>query len=491
MKTQILILAVVAASAIAAVAQGATRAESAGVLTAQQYLDQVRGKSPGVKGSLESAAGASERSVEARLVTMPSFFADAQWAVDEKPALNPVLNWSQINYNTYSLGVAENFPIGLSAKLSYGVASTAYKNYVTPYTTGIFSQSSFYEITPRIELTQQLWSGGFGRTIRAQRDSIEAQALASSNGARFQASQSLVQAEGYYWRLAFARQLVDVQKDALERAKKIQEWTSRQARLSLADRSDALQSQANLDLRRVELQAALDEERTSRLSFNLARAADAGSSDDVPERLESADPKRVLEMKAPERGPEPRADVAAAEQQSRAVVANATIAAERDLPTLELFASYQLYGRDPAYGAASTNSFSDNVDTRAVGVRFSVPLDLAATHGARQGWAREQAGAELTYQQRLLEQEQSWADLSKKFSESRTRLGLLLQLEETQEAKLNREKERLRGGHSTTFQVLTFEQDFAQAQISRIRAEADVLTALVQMKIFTNPELPK
>ena len=64
---------------------------------------------------------------------------------------------------------------------------------------------------------------------------------------------------------------VEVERDAVDRAQKILDYNSRRAKLGLADRSDALQAEANLQLRALELQTALDQQRSSALLFNAQR----------------------------------------------------------------------------------------------------------------------------------------------------------------------------------------------------------------------------
>ncbi|HAN03948.1 MAG TPA: TolC family protein, partial [Elusimicrobia bacterium] len=57
-------------------------------------------------------------------------------------------------------------------------------------------------------------------------------------------------------------------------------------------------------------------------------------------------------------------------------------------------------------------------------------------------------------------------------------------IEEAQRAKLEYEKQRLKEGRTTTYQVLTFEQDYTNAQYTRVSAAAQVLSTLANLKLY-------
>ena len=53
-----------------------------------------------------------------------------------------------------------------------------------------------------------------------------------------------------------------------------------------------------------------------------------------------------------------------------------------------------------------------------------------------------------------------------------------------QKEKLEYEKYRFELGRTTTYQVLTFEQDYAQALISRLMIEREILSLHAQLKTY-------
>jgi outer membrane protein TolC len=475
MKTNILLAAI---AILPAVADGAP-ARGAGKMSLHDYLEQVRSANTAYRGALLASEGALGRSHEGAKLVAPTLFASAQLVSDAKQPVSPGFTYDKLRQNGYVVGLSQATRFGLQARLSYNLNYFSYVNAGVPGgTMGI--NASYYEAHPTLELTQSLWANGFGRATRANLELAEAQALSAGYSNRHLARATRIHAETSYWTLVVRRQNLRLQSDAFERAQKIYDWSARRARLQLADRADELQAKALLELRRLEQQAAVDDVRSAQVQFNVARGIDLP---DVPESLPELDASIIDPLSVPERAPM-RDDVRAAEQAARATAAGATAAAETDLPTLELFGSYAFNGRDAGAGSATSDAFSSGRPTQAVGVRFSLPLNLGTLSDARRGWAREREGAALAYEHRLLEQEQEWEDLTRRFAEVKQRYKLTLAIERAQAEKLQHEKGRLQRGRTTTYQVLQFEQDYALAQIARIRAESDVLVVYAQLELF-------
>lgn len=462
-------------------------------LSLDQFLSQVKQGNTGTRGAAEASEGARMASQEGKTLLAPTAFANLNYTHDGKPQVVPITTYDFQNVSTYSIGLSQQTQYGLQAKLSTNLYSLSYDNPNSPFfaalapilpasssgTLGTIGAST-YNLTTQLDITQSIWGNGFGRSTRANQEQLEAQALSQSYANRYAERGTLVDAEGSYWRLATARQTVGLTRDNLDRAQKTYEWNERRVRLQLADKSDALQSQALLESRKLEYQRAIDDERTSARNFNTARGV---ASDEVPETLVNLSPEMILSLQAPKRA-EFRDDVKAAAEQSRATVASSTVAEERNKPTLDAVATLALNGQDTSLGHAYAQSVSMDHPTAAIGIRFSAPLDFGTLSETRAGYARQQAAADLTYQRKVFEQDQGWKDLADRLDQSKRRLQLAYALEKVQDSKLFHERERYKMGRTTAFQVLTFETDFAQSELQRILAQSDVLAVLTQMKLY-------
>ncbi len=457
-------------------------------LSLEAFLYEVKDKNTAVKGAIIQTQSSQLRSQEGQLLLAPTAFINTQVTVDAKIPQTSLISFDNQVTKTVSFGLKQLTSFGLLGSLHYDLFSQYYNNPISFVNIpGVPSlvPDSYVNAFPVLELTQSLWSNGMGRSTKATQEQIEAQALSSSYSASFQAKLDLTQAETHYWRLAVARQTITVQSQALNRAKKIYDWNVHQARLHLRDESDVVQAEALLQSRELDLLSSKNEEKSAARAFNSSRNI---NSDQVNDQLVEIDPKFIDQIQVPEKAPF-RDDVKAAQQTARASIANSKIALERDLPTFEVFASVALNGQQgyttfTQLSDAIGPSFSLNRPTETIGIRFTAPLDFSTTRNSRAGWEQESIAAELNYDRKVFEQEQSWKDLNQTLQESKQQLKLSQKLESIQEKKLNIERDRLTRGRTTTYQVLLFEQDYLLAQLVRIRNQATILNIIPQMKLF-------
>ncbi len=450
---------------------GAARAE----LSLNGYLGQVRSQNKGVRGADTTSRGAGELATMGRLLIVPTLYGDAHFADDKKPNTNPLFLGTETNFKSYTLGVSQLTTVGLEAKLSYTLTNTA----LTGTSPAFVPEASFYEARPMLEVTQSLWRNGLGATTRANQRLLEAQQLASQHSESFRVRVALSEAEMTYTRLALAREAVTVAREGLERAARIRDWNKRRSNIHLADETDYYQAEAALEIRRLELQGALDEELSAARAFNAARDVD---SEEV-EALVPLNAESVTGVEAPGRAGQ-REDVKAAAQLEQINEASAELALQTLSPDLQIYGSLAYNGHKRSEGSAMSDSMTSQFPTWVAGVRFSAPLALPTIFKSRQGQHDLMTGAQLSYEHKVFEQESDWKELTRRFTESKRRFELSRAIEKAQKIKLDHEKNRFTKGRTTAFQVLSFEQDYATSQLGRIRAEGDVLRVVAQMKTF-------
>lgn len=447
-----------------------------GVLTLDEYLSQVRAGNTGLQAASKASTGASERSEEGQLLLAPTFFGDVHRSDDERETLNPSFQGTKTKITSYQLGVSKLTTFGLQGRLYYETTNLE----VIGANPAFITTPSVYDTRPVLELSQSLWKNFFGAETRAVQERVEAQALATSYGESYRGKQIVASAETAYWRLALARDVVRVQLASVERAKALRDWSSRQTHMQLADKSDFLQAEAALKFRQLDLQAALDEEKAAAREFNSIRGE---AKDTVDATLVGIEPATLMNLKTPERA-ELRDDVKAAKERQRGAEAVVAEGLQRASPTLEVYGSVSMNGRDTVFSPSSSESFTTKHPWTIVGVRFSAPFDLGVTSSTRAGYAHEREAASLAYDRLHFEQEEDWDNLNRRLGEFKDRLKLSRSLEEAQREKLENERQRQRRGRSTTYQVILFEQDYASAQLARIRNQAEILQIIAQLKTF-------
>lgn len=448
------------------------------ILGLDGYLEQVRQRNPQYVGARESMHGASQRSEEGSLLFLPTLKATGQFAQDHSQKTNPSAQGQKTIYNSYSLGLAQQFRFGLKAQLGYSVGYTD----ITGALITFLPQPTTHEGKLSLDLSMPILRGGFGREARAQESASRAQAKATEAGEAFRARMTLSEAELAYLRLSFARDAEQLSRESHARAEKIRDWISSRVKLNLADRADLLQAEAGLQARALDLRSAQDELHSATQAFNLARGI---ASESVSEALT---PIATLHAAAPPpatRAPgDERWDVTAAKHAHLAATASGQLGRERNLPELELYTSLALTGRATPLGDAVRQSFKPEYPVTAVGVRLSVPLALGTASDARAGYLREIHGSELKYQRKVQEQERDWVEIQRKLGESDARVKLAQKVEEIQSLKFERERERQRLGKTTTYFVLLFEQEYVLSQLNRLRMQSENLGLRTQLKNF-------
>jgi len=444
-------------------------------LTLDQFLDQVRGKNEGYRGAKLKAEGANDRSEEADLITSPYLFFDLKWADDQAEQTNPNLGKRTL-FHQYQVGLMQQTPFGLTGKLYYDAKYTD----ISGASSLFIPLPTYNQVRPVFEGTFSLWRNLFGKEVRSNQEAKEASIKATEFQERFSAKYAMAEAEGTYWRLALARRLKQISNETLERAQKLRDWNASRVRNGLGDRSELLQAEGNLRLRKLELKSAQDEERNASLMFNGQRGI---NSDKVNEDLLSL-PDSKSEVFSVFQKTGPRDDVRAALEGTRAARALSEAEAEKVSPTLEVYGSVSYSGLDREFETAREESLKNDYPSSAIGVRFNMPLEAIDMFSSVGGYKKEAAAAEYKYQRKFFEQERDWQDLSTRYTEARERLALAESFEASQKEKLDYERARHRRGRTTTFMVLQFEQDYALAQATRMRIQGEMLNIVAQLKTY-------
>lgn len=454
-------------------------ANPSSALSLNDYLNQVKQQSLGLKATDEQAEASALSTREADLYFTPKLFANARIGHDGKEPFASAITYDRLLMQNYSLGISQEFSFGLQTKLSYAIDRTEVEGAILPVGVG----NTFWDATPVLELTLPLWKDGFGRTARANQELARSSNQASALGAQAQSQSYLIEAEAAYWTLASAQEVVEVQKRASQQAQSILDYVSRKARMNLGENADVLQAKALVEATTFQLQQAVNSEKAARRAFNtyLHRP-----SEEAVSPLETLNYGQLQNIAVPTVKPGDRLDVKAAEAQARAARANALVAAEKNRPSFDLYGSYALNGRDSELNEAMKAAGKSEHDTAFVGVRVNVPLNFGAAADQRAGALKAEKAAQYSYQYKQFVQEQDWNNLVQQLAEAKEGFRLATNIVNAQKAKLDNERVRLRQGRTTTYQVLLFEQDFSQSEVTRVRSAAQILNLQARIKLYQN-----
>lgn len=445
-------------------------------ISLDQYLLEVQTKNGGVRGSAVSAEAKNLRRDEGSLFFKPSFFLTGEYRDDQRPTTNPTFQGFQTLSHTLKAGVSQNFRTGTKASLSYNY----YKTQINGANPAFLPNSMFFDVAPMIELSQSLWRNFLGAEFEAneiaQNSTTEAQKFEEA----FTYKQLIMNAKNAYWRLYFTQQSLKVQKESLDRAEKLRDWNRNRVRSNLVDEAELLQAEANLQNRELEYQDTLTELMTAEREFNSFREGEGKVNLAQNENFES---EYILKANLPSKG-ELREDVLATIAANRAALAQASLGNERNKPNLELYGSYAINGRDKQYADAREQAFGATRPMSVIGVRFVTPLDFGSLSDYRESYAKDKLASDMKMRRKTFEVEREWEILTERFDNFKERLKLTQKLEKVQEKKLLSEKRRYNQGRTTTFQVLQFEQDFANAQLLKLRNERELIVVYNQLMLF-------
>lgn len=445
-------------------------------LSLDQYLLEVQTKNGGVRGTKISAEAKGLRHDEGSLFFRPSFFLTGEYRDDQRPTTAPTFQGTQTLTHTLKGGLSQNFRTGTKASISYNY----FKTQINGASPALLPNAMFFDVAPMIEISQSLWRNFLGSEFEASEIAQNSANESQKFQEEFNYKQLMMQAKNAYWRLYFAQQSLKVQKESLDRAEKLRDWNRNRVRNNLVDEAELLQAEANLQSRELDYQDTLTELATSEREFNSFREAQESVKLTAQDNVES---KYILEAKLPAKG-EIREDVLATIATNRASLAQAQIGNERNKPNLEVYGSYAINGRDKQYADARDQAFGATRPMSVVGVRFTTPLDFGSLSDYRESYNREKLASEMKMKRKTFEVEREWEILTERFENFKGRLKLTQKLEKVQERKLLSEKRRYNQGRTTTFQVLQFEQDFANAQLLKLRNERELIVVYNQLMLF-------
>jgi len=445
-------------------------------LTLSNYLKEVEEKNHTIVASKKLSEGLESRQNESKLIFKPSIFAQGQVAVDKKPTTNVNAQGDRTDNSFGTVGLMQQFDFGLKSKLAYSLSHTKIYNALTSF----LPVSDFHDSQISLELSQSLWRNFYGVESNAQEKIIAADVKAKKLIEDYKVKSLLSAAESVYWSLSQMKKMIVVEKESLDRAFKIKKWAEQRSATGLGDKSDQLQADANVKFREYELKTFEQQLKNLARSFNSLRGID---SEEMSESLESIKTEYVKNLKLSNKAPL-RDDTKAAMEIEKLTKANLDLSIEKNKPTLELYGSYALNGRNADQGQSISNGFKTDHSTTAVGIKFQAPLDFSTLIDNIRGYKSEQNSAELTVKQKLFEQDREWNDLASKFEDAQKNLGLIEKITEAQRLKSANERDRLSKGRTTTFQALNFEQDYAQSELLKIKSELEILNLHAQSKTF-------
>lgn len=479
-------------------------------LTLEQYLESVKKANQTLQIASTTIAAGELRAASTDIIFSPQFFTQATHTADSKEASSP-LNPEKIEATNLTFGVQKLWESGLQTQVSHsltkvhldqpGLAPTynfnlPMQNPAVPGQTinvpvsianpalSLLPRNDYTEAKTQIDLVQPLWKNANGLDYKLTRESAQTRIQMQKLGESYKVKALLAQAEYVYWQLALAEEAVRNQEGTIERFRKIRSWAAKRAQSQLGDRVDLLQADSGFRSKQFELEMTKKDRNALQRSFNTLRGQAGGSIGGKLQTLSTYTLDRMVYTKQEVK----RLDIEIAKKAERLSQIEVEQSREKFKAQLDVFGSVALNALDGDMGQAMAGSLGNAHPTYVVGVKFTTPLDHDIINRDREGLIQTGTAMRLDREQKEFNARQDWADLQAQLVEAHARVRLAKELESAQKEKLAYERERLDTGRTTTYQILTFENDFAQSQLATIKAKADVLSVRAKLKSFGDAE---
>lgn len=451
-------------------------------MSLDDYLRQVQVKDPGSKAATINQDAQRLKKDEADLQTTVRVEGQASHMDDRRPTLMPSFMGTRTTNTSYSLGLAQQSTIGLRWKLSGNLSKTKLYGVTLPPGT----DSSYQDFYPTLELEIPLWRNLFGSETRAQVKQVALNLKAASTQADIQNLSRRNEAEMAYWQLANTQEKVRLLKENISRTQKILSWNQSRVKNNLADRSDLYQAQAMHKVRELDLVAGELELEQAQRQFNQMLGVDLNAPVENLNFIE-VNEKSLQSLISKNR--KSRLDIEVTKQQLAAAQQGTILGRERLRPTVNLFGTSSLYGRDTTYSRAYDESMDGTYPYTVFGVKLIASLDALSTFDVIKGYRMEEKSLELQLTQKRKDSDREWDNYQAQLSNVSAQLRLVRGLEVVQKQKVDNERNRLRTGRTVTYQVLMFEQDYANTQAQRLALELKARQLIANMNLFAEESL--
>lgn len=459
-------------------------ASAAGLVTLDDYLNRVEAQDPEIKSIDLALESMGKKTLELDMVYSPFITGDYTYTDDKSGFnFNSPLVMNGMTADAWNLAAAKKFRTGTSVTFGYG-GSAANLDLADPisFGSGTLQKFTAYDIRPFVSLQQSILRDFNGGLTQSGIDKAKAAARAGQYVQLYRRQQLLLKARSAYWGLTLAREVLEFRKTSLDRTGVLLKWNERQVRLDLADRADLLQTQAGYMLRQLNLKLAEEELVKAARSYNEMLGISSTEVSDDLERLSDKLDQYAGIDRLEQRGQ--RADVLAARESYESSVLADKETYYRSLPELSLTGTYSLHGLDLNFNNAWDQVTKGERPTYSIGLAFTVPLDYGTLKKVRKGYRLDFESAKQALAKAELTSKNDWDQLNLTWDNVRTRLDIARQIKDVQEKRLAAEQKRFERGRTTTFNLLTAENDLDDATLSLYQIIYEELMTHAQSELY-------
>ncbi len=364
----------------------------------------------------------------------------------------------------YNLGVAQRFSTGTAINLSARTDQFENKTAAPPadrFATGGLG----------ISLSQSLWKDFFGAGTRLRQDRELAVNQFESARIDLQIRAATFDAESVFWDYAFAQDDLKLKKSNLERAQRLEKWTSNRVSNGISDRADLMNVKALAAVREVQYLTAQDEIRTQETKLREYMGLD--SLTPTPEVNEEAVLLRdEIKEAAKSKKTLIKIDSYLTSLEAKAKQFVAAEVKDSLRPDLALTASYGTSAYNREYSEVAQNIAETDRPKTFIGVNFSWAFDTDAKSAVLSAARKDALAAQYISERNLILGKNAWADLLRKYEITKQNLLTLEKVALYQRERAKAEQDKFNKGRTVTATVVTAETDAAEAEVNFLKVKS-------------------
>lgn len=454
-------------------------AQVSSAMTLQEFLKKTTTQNSYIQSQNLEQEASRLRASEGTLLTSLNFFTSGNYTSNKKESQNPTFEGTARIGSQVQAGLEQQSSFGINHKLYYALDNQKLEG-VDPtfFPNPAVSFSSF-----NYEFTLPVWRNGFGRSTRDQVGVISEQNKSESLAAQFKIKQERASAISVYWRLKSAQELFTLSKELLASNTNFLKWTKNRFQDRLSENIDLKQAEAAVALREYELDQAQTELIEAQQAFNEMLEVPVDSV--VPE-LEPLPDVASWKPRSETARDLSREDIESLEALLDVQKAQARMASESSKPQLDFTGHLATNGLDRSASGSFDKSLTTNNPYYAVGLKLSIPLDRGSVGDVQKSAKIKASSTETQLARKKFEVKSELEKLERNFSQAIKMYTAAQAVEKAQFAKYQMENTRRRSGRTTTFQLLSFQQEYQAAKQARIRAVNIILQINAQFTLFTS-----
>lgn len=455
-------------------------AQTSSGLSLEDYLSQVQNQNLTIEKSLKNADSFELLKQKAQLISAIKLYGFSEYSFAEPNRALQFIRYKSVKNQNSRIGLSQNSSYGINTNIYYSLNNTRYVDFNTNFTTNPLASKN-YQAIPVAELNIPLWQNFLGKSTRARQDSALFENEAQKLSAQALSLNELVGAEKSFWLMVYAQKAYEIQTRALNSAQKILNYLAKKEQMNLAEKGDVLQAKAMVESKKLAVNQAENFLKISARDFNKRRNL---QHDYVEEKLVSFDINKLINLKFDAQRKNDRLDIKSQKAMVEASVAQAKIEEESNKPALNLYASYSLNQVENNRINALSNTFDRNAPNGKIGLELSMPVNIGLSADIRRG-ARIKASAEkVSYREKLLQQEIDWINLQQNLHDYQENLKLSNQVEQIQKIKLENERNLLSRGRTSTYQILVFEQEYSNSELTTQQLAQKLHELIADQKLY-------